>query len=46
MKSHINNLLSLMPDVDIKMAKEVLDALESDFAKKDGMHKVLTKQNL
>ncbi|GAW02570.1 retrovirus-related pol polyprotein [Lentinula edodes] len=35
-----------MPEVDIKTAKEVLDTLENEFAKKDGMRKVLTERNL
>lgn len=42
-ESHIDDLPSLMPKVDDKSAKEVFEELENEFAKKDGMHKVLTK---
>ncbi|KAJ3859272.1 hypothetical protein EV359DRAFT_86589 [Lentinula novae-zelandiae] len=38
-ESHVDDLPSLMPEVDIKTAKEVLDTLENEFAKKDGMRK-------
>src|SRR5579875_3156897 len=45
-ESHIDDLPSLMPNVDDKIAKEVFDALENEFAKKDGMRKVLTERRL
>ncbi|KAF8823454.1 hypothetical protein HHX47_DHR10000197 [Lentinula edodes] len=45
-ESHVDDLPSLMPDVDEKTAKEVLDTLEKEFARKDGMRKVLTERNL
>ncbi|KAE9394383.1 hypothetical protein BT96DRAFT_943214 [Gymnopus androsaceus JB14] len=45
-ESHVDDLPSLMPTVDDKTAKEVFDALDSEFAKKDGMRKVLTERCL
>ncbi|KAJ3858307.1 hypothetical protein EV359DRAFT_69115 [Lentinula novae-zelandiae] len=42
-ESHVDDLPSLMPDIDEKTAKEVLDTLENEFARKDGMRKVLTE---
>ncbi|GAW08486.1 retrovirus-related pol polyprotein from transposon tnt 1-94 [Lentinula edodes] len=45
-ESHVEDLPSLMPDVDARTAKEVLDTLEKEFARKDGMRKVLTERNL
>ncbi|KAE9398187.1 hypothetical protein BT96DRAFT_995082 [Gymnopus androsaceus JB14] len=45
-KSHINDLPSLMPNVDDKTAKEVYEALDMEFAKKDGMCKVFTEHHL
>ncbi|KAE9403403.1 hypothetical protein BT96DRAFT_936423 [Gymnopus androsaceus JB14] len=38
-ESHINNLPSLMPNIDDKTAKEVFNTLEGEFAKNDGMRK-------
>ncbi|KAE9388166.1 hypothetical protein BT96DRAFT_1004458 [Gymnopus androsaceus JB14] len=35
-----------MPKVNDKTAKEVFDTLDGEFAKKDGMRKVLTEQRL
>ncbi|KAE9392884.1 hypothetical protein BT96DRAFT_999927 [Gymnopus androsaceus JB14] len=45
-ESHIDDLPSLMPSVDDKTAKEVFDTLDKEFAKKDGMRKVLTERRL
>ncbi|KAE9388439.1 hypothetical protein BT96DRAFT_947607 [Gymnopus androsaceus JB14] len=45
-ESHIDDLPSLMPKVDDKTAKEVFDTLDGEFAKKDGMRKVLTERCL
>ncbi|KAJ4491885.1 hypothetical protein C8R41DRAFT_920247 [Lentinula lateritia] len=38
-ESHVKDLPSLMPDVDEKTAREVLDTLEKEFTRKDGMQK-------
>ncbi|KAE9384005.1 hypothetical protein BT96DRAFT_950881 [Gymnopus androsaceus JB14] len=44
-ESHIDDLPSLMPNVDDKSAKEVYEALNTEFAKKDGMRKLNLSTN-
>ncbi|KAE9390150.1 hypothetical protein BT96DRAFT_946337 [Gymnopus androsaceus JB14] len=45
-ESHIDELPSLMPQVDTKSAREVFSKLDMEFAKKDGMRKILTERRL
>ncbi|KAE9397190.1 hypothetical protein BT96DRAFT_941128 [Gymnopus androsaceus JB14] len=45
-ESHIDDLPSLMPQVDTKSAREVFSELDTEFAKKDGMRKILTERRL
>ncbi|KAE9386469.1 hypothetical protein BT96DRAFT_949079 [Gymnopus androsaceus JB14] len=45
-KSHVDDLPSLITDSDLKNAKELFDTLKSVYGGKDGMQKVLTMRKL